>query len=251
MALSVGNSRLTYAPCTGREAGTMESHALDAPAEVAKTLAAACAEHDPEAVAVATVNTTYSDALINALRPLVTCDVYRVGRDIGLPNSGGVDPDAKTGQDRLLAGMAAYESLRQACVVVDAGTAITVDFVDGAGVFQGGVIAPGLRMGLAALHAGTDALPEIGVVDPGDEVFAKNTERAMLHGVVYSARGLVRLMTERFAEAYEAYPLIVATGGDATMLFGEDELVDRIVPDLVLRGIALACEKSLGVDSEA
>ncbi|MEM1423313.1 MAG: type III pantothenate kinase [Planctomycetota bacterium] len=246
IAVSVGNTRVNVAACDGREAGEMRGIGLDDADAAARTIASMAHEHDAQAVVVATVNETFSDALVTALRGASGVGVYRIGVDVGLPNAGGVDPDAKTGQDRLLAALAAFESLQQACVVVDAGTAITVDFVDGEGVFQGGAIAPGLRMSLGALHAHTDALPEVRVEDPGEAYFGKNTEQAMLHGAVYGARGLVRLLTERFAEAYEAYPLIVATGGDAELLFGDDELVDRIVPDLVLRGIALACERSLG-----
>ncbi|GAB4552411.1 MAG: type III pantothenate kinase [Phycisphaerales bacterium] len=251
VALSVGNTRVSCAACVGREVGAMRSIALGDVEAAAREVATLSEEHDAEAVVVATVNRGFSEPLVDALRGVVGCGVYRIGTDVGLPNAGGVDPDAQTGQDRLLAALAAYESLKQACVVVDAGTAITVDFVDGEGVFQGGAIAPGVRMALGALHEHTDALPVVGVEDPGQEVFGKNTSRAMLLGAVYGARGLVRILTERYAEAYEAYPLVVATGGDAELLFGEDELVDRIVPDLVLRGVALACERALGVDSEA
>lgn len=250
VALSVGNTRMTFAPCIGREVGAARTMGVNDLGATAHAIAEAVSQTDAEAVVVATVNATASDALVGALRPKTGAGIYRIGADVGLPNAGGVDADAKTGQDRLLAALAAFEILQQACVVVDAGTAITVDFVDGEGVFQGGAIAPGMRMGLRALHEMTDALPEVAFSVPHGDPFGKNTDRAMVNGVFYGARGLVRALTERYAEAYEAYPLVVATGGDAQDLFAGDELVDRIVPDLVLRGIALACEKSLGVDAE-
>lgn len=60
-------------------------------------------------------------------------------------------------------------------------------------------------------------------------------------------RGGVRALAERYAMAYEAYPPIVVTGGDAKLLFGDDELIDRIVPNLTLLGIRIACERALGV----
>jgi type III pantothenate kinase len=56
-------------------------------------------------------------------------------------------------------------------------------------------------------------------------------------GALGSVRGLVHFMIERYAEFYEGYPQIVATGGDAPLLFEKDELVEHIVPDLQLVGI--------------
>ena len=78
------------------------------------------------------------------------------------------------------------------------------------------------------------------------EAFGKNTRQAMLNGVFYGARGMVRLLIERYAESYGAYPQIIATGGDARLLFGDDELIEHIADDLVLRGVAIACEAALG-----
>lgn len=250
VAVNVGNSRMTYAPFTGREPGVMEAASMsDVSAGVAGVLR--CAEDaGAEAIVVTSVNDPGADELVLALRAGIGASVYRIGRDLAMPGAGAVDPDAKTGQDRLLAALAAFELKGQACVVVDAGTAITVDFVDGTGVFQGGAIAPGMRMGLAALREHTAALPEVDLRAPDGSPFGKNTNDAMLHGVYYGARGLVRQLTERYAEAYEAYPLVVATGGDAELLFESDDLVERIVPDLVLRGVAIVCERELGVDSE-
>jgi type III pantothenate kinase len=210
------------------------------------------------AIVVATVNLRASTAIETELRNRLDAGasaewgIYLIGRDLNLPMQGRLDPEAVTGQDRILTALAAYDTMKQACIVVDAGTAITVDFVDGEGVFHGGAIAPGLRMSLRALHEHTAALPEIEFRKPdADATFGRNTVQAMYQGVYHAARGLVRTLAERYAEAYGAYPPIVATGGDAHTLFDDDELVDRIADDLVLRGIMVACRKSLaGIQAE-
>jgi pantothenate kinase type III len=73
----------------------------------------------------------------------------------------------------------------------------------------------------------------------------------MLLGVYEGIRGMVRRLVERYAEHYGAFPMVVATGGDAETLFSGDDLVDRIAPDLVLRGIAVAARNAAeGVDDE-
>lgn len=195
------------------------------------------------AVVIASVNRRASEAVAAAARAPVEqagIDWRTLGEDMDIPITAAVDDPSKVGQDRLLAALAAYRGVREACAVIDAGTAITVDFVDGEGTFQGGAIAPGVRMGLSALHRGTAQLPSIDPAAPGDSPFGKNTTDALINGVFFGARGLVRALVERYAEAYEAYPRVIACGGDAKYLFEGDELVEIVVPDLVLRGIAIA-----------
>jgi type III pantothenate kinase len=201
---------------------------------------------DERVVVLASVNDPVADPIASAIEDRLGVEVHRIGRDLPIPIGESLDPETITGFDRLLAAAAAWDTLRQACVVIDAGTAVTVDFVDGAGTFHGGAIAPGARMQLESLHARTAQLPAIELARPAaGEAFGRNTREAMLHGVVEGIRGLVWRLVERYAEAYGAFPLVVATGGDAELLFGEDELVNRIVPDLTLLGIAAAARVAL------
>lgn len=200
---------------------------------------------------VASVNDPVADRLAGGLRESrAVAGVYRIGRDVPILMRHAL-PDASTlGQDRLLNAMGAYERAEQACVVVDAGTAVTVDFVDGEGVFQGGVIAPGLNMGLRALHEQTAALPLVTYAPPdfAGGPFGRATRDAMLRGVHVSIVGLLHVMVERYAEHYGAYPQVVATGGDAPALFEHDPVVEHIVPDLTLIGIHAACAAALADD---
>ena len=138
--------------------------------------------------------------------------------------------------------------MKQACIIVDAGTAVTVDFVDGEGTFHGGAIAPGGALQLRALHEHAAALPELKFNAPTDEAFGRSTSQAMLQGVYHGIRGMIWRLVEQYAEAYGAYPMVIATGGDAEILFARDELIDRIVPDLTLMGIAAAARRSLVSD---
>jgi hypothetical protein len=72
----------------------------------------------------------------------------------------------------------------------------------------------------------------------------------MNRGVYHGARGLVWRLIEKYAEQYGGFPPTVATGGDAAMLFADDELINQIVPDLVLRGMALAARHALESSSD-
>lgn len=189
--------------------------------------------------------------------------VLRFGRDLSIPIPNTLDDDTTVGQDRQLDALGAFTRSKQACIVIDAGTAVTVDFVDGQGVFHGGAIAPGVRMMARALHEHTAALPSVNIAEElkriaakpaptpsiaremedspvGPVPFGKTTSEAIAIGVASAVRGLVRVLIDRYAEYYGAYPRVVATGGDASMLFEHDELVEIIVPDLALVGMLAA-----------
>lgn len=201
---------------------------------------------DDRAIVASTVNEAVAAKLRTAIEDRTGTEVFRVGDDLPVPIGESLDPETITGQDRLLAAAAAWDNLKQACIVIDAGTAVTVDFVDGEGTFHGGAIAPGARMQLKAMHEHTAALPSLEFAKPDEtEVFGRNTAQAMLHGVYDGIRGLVWRLVEKYSERYGAFPIVIATGGDAETLFGDDELVNRIVPDLTLRGIAVAARHSL------
>lgn len=252
LAISVGNTNTAFAVCVDGEPMHRASVANAAPEELHRAIVALEEEHAVDTAVLATVNRTASDQLVRMLRSSSDLQVLQIGTDLGIPLKHTLEDAAiaKTGQDRLLGAVAAYRIAKQACVVVDAGTAVTVDFIDGQGVFHGGAIAPGVRMGLRALHEQTDALPEVEFTAPEANIpYARDTREAMLHGVYYGVRGLVRQLAERYAIAYDAYPAILATGGDAQALFEGDELIERIVPDLTLRGVALAFAAAVEADA--
>jgi type III pantothenate kinase len=198
-----------------------------------------------QVLAMASVNDSAAKQLSSVIEDQLGEEVFKVGEDLPVPIGLSLDPESTTGVDRLLNAAAAWELLKQACIVVDAGTAVTVDFVDGEGVFHGGAIAPGLTMQLDALANSTDALPEMPFALPEGKPFGSNTAAAMQRGVFFGVRGLVWKLVEEYAAAYGAFPLVVATGGDAEVLFKNDEIVNRVIPELELRGIALAARHAL------
>ena len=239
LAICVGNSRTQFGLFEGGK--LMEARSLantsDALIEELSALGAAAP------AVIATVNPARSEPLLSGLKGSLL-----VGRDVPLHLKHTLEDASTLGQDRVLNAMAAFDRAEQACIVIDVGTAITIDFIDGEGVFHGGAIAPGLRMMLASLHAGTASLPEIDL-DAGTAAdphpFGRNTPDAMQKGVIAAARGLAREMSERIASFYDAYPQIVATGGDARLLFEEDGMVEHIVPELQLLGVKAAVDRAL------
>ncbi len=266
LLISVGNSRTR---CAIAAAGELQP-SVYLPNEELATLperlrASADAASDDLRAIIASVNDPVArqvEEILEGAKDLpVTGTALRMGRDVPIPVEHTLPAPVTVGQDRLLNALGAFSRSEQACIVIDAGTAVTVDFVDGHGVFQGGAIAPGVRMMLRALHEHTAALPEVtlspanlpgrgGEGDKGREPWGKTTAAAMTLGVVAAVRGLAHELIDRYAEHYEAYPRVVATGGDAPLLFDGDALVEHIVPDLTLIGMLAACRIALEADTE-
>ena len=205
-------------------------------------------EGESPQIVMASTNESVASILSATLEDQTSKQIWQIGEDVPVAIGQHLDPETITGVDRLLNGAAAWELAKQACVVIDAGTCVTVDFVDGEGTFHGGAIAPGARMQLTAMHDGTFALPEVAFARPLREAFGKNTAQAMLQGVYHGIRGMVRQLTEQYSIRYGAYPSVVATGGDAEILFKDDELIEEIVPDLQLQGIAVSVRHTMAAE---
>jgi type III pantothenate kinase len=125
-------------------------------------------------------------------------------------------------------------------VIVDAGSAITVDAVSGSGAFLGGSIAAGLGLSARALHEFTYWLPLLEVTRvPG--AIGKSTPEAMRVGLFWAAVGAVEELVRQVTTALDGEPVVYLTGGDGKLLAPYLRPVE-LVPDLTLRGIHLAFE---------
>jgi len=242
LALSVGNSRLAI--------GTFVSGELQHVTRVPHTQRAdwpsiitqawmPIAKRENAAVAAASVNPPLVAPLKQAVSDATSHDIQWIGSDLDLPIKVRTKIPAETGIDRILNMAAAYEQMSKGCVVVDAGTAVTIDCCNDAGEFLGGSISPGVNMQLDALHDKTAKLPRITFAKPIG-TFGDTTEQAILQGVYHGVRGLVKEMAENYATDLGYWPDIIATGGDSPALFEGWELIHAIAPDLTLYGIALA-----------
>ncbi len=252
LAISVGNTRTQVGLFEHGELTASDVIAHHAPGhELTALLAKAyntIKSNTNAQIMVASVNAKAKKQVLAIVREtLGVTEPLLLEEDLDIPIGRQLDPETIVGEDRLLNAAAAFDTLKQACVVVDAGTAITVDYVDGQGTFHGGAIGPGAQMMLDSLQQHTDQLPAIDF-EPPTEAIGHNTVQAMRSAVFHGLRGMVRELTEQYAEQVGVYPAVVATGGNAQVLFDEYDLVERIVPDLTLVGMGLTLKKHLESD---
>lgn len=202
---------------------------------------------EPKKTIAASVNKAALQTLTSAAQNAIGKTPLVVGQDLPNPIDTDIKHPESVGKDRLCACAAAFDQLGVPCVVADFGTAITIDCVDESGVFKGGVILPGLQTSAKALANLTDQLPLVDVKDC-DFTFGQSTEQAIQAGILFAARGALRERVEAYATELGNWPLVILTGGDAKTIcpdVSEDGIVQAVVPELTLRGIAMSYYRSL------
>ncbi len=162
------------------------------------------------------------------IAPQVVDTDMDLGIDVAVPR-----PD-HVGIDRLLQASEAFRVCASGVVVAAFGSALTVDLVTADGVFCGGTIAPGLGMGLRALHDETSLLPHV-ALQPPDSAVGTDTASCIQAGIVYGAAGAVeRLFCELVPDGRAT---LVLTGGDAELIAPFINYPHRVEPDLVMRAL--------------
>jgi type III pantothenate kinase len=157
-----------------------------------------------------------------------------------------VDRPSEVGADRLVNALAAARLYGAPAVVVDFGTATTLDCVAADGAYVGGAIAPGIELGLEALAARTAKLPRIELRAP-DRAIGRDTVAAMQAGTIFGyqalASGLLARVRRELADQSGVEPgtvKAVLTGGLSAAPWATGvEGVDAIDPDLTLEGLAI------------
>lgn len=140
------------------------------------------------------------------------------------------------GKDRLAAVVGAnYLYPDRNILVIDAGSAITFDFINAAGEYKGGNIAPGLSMRFRALHEFTHRLPMLG---PSEDmpVLGRNTSEAIIAGVQNSMVFETDTYIGKLSKEHEML-MTVVTGGDAKFFDNKLKNTIFVIPNLVLIGL--------------
>ena len=185
---------------------------------------------------------TFATRLSGVIGMHCNCDVHFAHAEkegYGVTNS--YRRPRRIGVDRWVAMVGARAEFRSALCVVDAGTAVTIDALNGDGVHLGGMIVPGLSMMADALHVNTSEIPparKSAANSPtGMNAFANTTESAVQNGALTSISGSVERAV-RLMRSVGYRPKVVLTGGDASRIL---KLLDANVlhrPNLVLEGLA-------------
>jgi type III pantothenate kinase len=146
------------------------------------------------------------------------------------------------GTDRLMSACAAFEIYGGPALVIDAGTAITIDLVTRKGEFAGGVILPGLDLAAASLNRAAEKLPLVHP-SPARRIIGRDTRSAISSGIANGYAGMVDHLVGEMSREARVKPKVIVTGGAAKFLKRICGTIDRVHPHLVLEGLRIVWER--------
>jgi len=149
-----------------------------------------------------------------------------------------VEHPAEVGADRIVNAVAAIEQYPQGAIIVDSGTAITIDVVSPDRRYLGGVIMPGIIIALDALTVRTAQLPRVALNRPPSPL-GRSTVTSIQSGIYYGFAGMVDRVIEEIRPHLGFAPRVVATGGLADILTQVCRHIEEYDRDLTLRGLLL------------
>ncbi len=190
------------------------------------------------------------EVMISSVVPLalarMVCELNRVskpkvtilGRDIKVPVKNLYRNKEEVGQDRLVNAFGAGVIYGAPAVIIDFGTAITFDIIAKDGSYLGGLILPGIEMGLRSLHEKTALLPKV-TLKPAKSIIGKDTVDSMRGGILFGYGAMCDSLISKYRALLGRKLKVIATGGNAKLIKRYSHSIQIVDEDITLKSLAL------------
>jgi len=232
LAIDAGNTRIKWGWFDGEH---WASQSWVASAKAGQLGAALAVVPPPDKIVISNVaGGAVRESISAALAPFPAkpCWIKSEARQCGVTSS--YDDPAQLGSDRWAALIGAWHLFHGPCVVVNAGTTLTVDALSHEGVFVGGFIVPGADLMRESLSRNT---AQLGLQEGHFTYFPDCTADAIMSGIVNALTGAVERMLRYMEESGQAAPIVVLSGGAAPLLAPRLNSRVEVVDNLVLEGL--------------
>ncbi len=246
LAIDVGNTQIVIGLFSGAEItdhwrlATVHDRTSDEYAVLVRQLIGGI---PVDGVAISSVVPRATMALREMVRRYFAIDpvVVEPGTRTGMPIL--TDNPKEVGADRIVNAIGAYDLYGGPTIVVDFGTATTLDAVSAIGEYLGGAILPGIEISMDALFARADRLTRVELIEPRS-VIGKNTIESLQSGAIYGfagqVDGIVRRMEEELGEC-----TVVATGGLSALIARFAPSIQHLDPWLTLHGLRIVYTRNV------
>ena len=243
LLVDIGNTRVKWATLRGTRQGPMQAAAHEDSGLALRALVREAPRDVNRVMVVSVVDEALSRVLDAAARQrfgVIPEYIASSRRACGVTNS--YRDTWRLGADRWVSAIGAHSQANgRAAVIANVGTALTIDAVTASGRHRGGAIIPGPKVMVESLLAGTHGIRRRaqGGDDSVRSLFATDTAGALAAGSRYAAAAFIDRAVAEAARTIRGRPVLFLTGGAASMLKRHLESQARVVPDLVLRGLAV------------
>ena len=155
-----------------------------------------------------------------------------------------VDSSKKLGSDRIANAIGSYSEYKQNCIVIDFGTATTFDVVKRPGIYDGGVITPGVSLSIKNLNQSTALLPVL-TLKKTKKNYGKNTLDALNSGFIWGYQGLINNVVKKITSISKKNYKIILTGGYASIFKNYISYPSIIDQNITIKGIIKIYKKTL------
>jgi len=242
LVIDIGNTNISAGLYIGRRLAKTAKLPTRERALYSKRLKAFLGKASPEKAIISSVVPQALERIRISLRAMKGCKVIVLGKEKTVPIRNLYRIKSEVGQDRLVSAYGAKALYGAPAVIIDFGTAITLDIVSKRGDYMGGLILPGIEMSLAGLYEKAALLPKV-ALEPASSIIGKDTVSSIRGGMLFGFGAMCDALVVRYRRLLGGRVKVIATGGNSPLMKRYARSIQKVDELLTLKSLFLLSSK--------